>query len=68
MTRKKDPAPQDATSYTLTYVTPTFTGSSTHDTPSDVRDALDALKYEGLNIVSFTVCRSVDDDITGEFQ
>ncbi len=64
---KRDPAPRDATSYILTYVTPTFTGERICDTPADVRDALAELRAEGL-VFTFTVSRSTDDDITGEFQ
>lgn len=66
-TPRADPAPSDATTYTLTIVFDTFTSSSTHDTPSDVRDRLAEMRAEGLNIRSFTVSRGTEDDITGEF-
>lgn len=64
---KKDTAPNDDTSYTLIYTTPTFTGSETLDTPSAVRDRLDEL-HAKHRISTFTVRRGEEDDITLEFQ
>ena len=64
---RADSAPLDHTSYTLTCELETFTSTSTHDTPSDVRDRLAEMKAEGLIVKSFTVTRGEEDDITGEF-
>lgn len=67
MPKRKDTSPSDATTYTLTCVLETFTSTSTHDTPSDVRERLAEMKADGLVVKSFTVSRGTEDDITGEF-
>ncbi len=61
-------APQDRTSYTLKYTTPSYSVSDTYDTPTAVRDELARLRAEGLILRDITVTRGEEDDISGEFQ